>query len=79
MEGPQLPCYGRAGTGPRLKAGTIFNVHVIAAAGDFSTTVADDDWSVSTQDGRPSALVTAMVLVREDGPEVLGVVGQANH
>jgi methionyl aminopeptidase len=28
MEGPQLPCYGRAGIGPRSKARAVFNIHV---------------------------------------------------
>ena len=75
MEAPQLPCYGRAGTGPRLRSGQILNVHVIAKAGDYRVSVAPDDWTVTGEPGEPSALFTAMVLVQHDHAEVLSSTG----
>jgi methionyl aminopeptidase len=74
MEGPQLPGYGRAGTGARLRVGQILNVHVIAKAGDFDVKVTSNDWTVTGEPGELSALFTAMVLVQRDHGEVLSSV-----
>jgi methionyl aminopeptidase len=71
MQEPQLPCYGVQGRGKLLKRGTIFHVHVIATAGTWKLDVEKDEWTSVTQDQRPSALMTAMVMIGRDAPEVL--------
>ena len=71
IQAPYLPCHGRRGEGERLAAGMILHVHVIAAAGEHFLRTRDDGWTMVTEDGRPSALFTAMVRVRHDGCDVL--------
>jgi methionyl aminopeptidase len=71
MQEPQLPCYGKRGIGVRLKRGHIFHVHVIAAAGTWKLIVENDEWTAVTEDQRPAVLVTAMVRIGEDEPEVM--------
>ncbi|MCC6876908.1 MAG: M24 family metallopeptidase [Sandaracinaceae bacterium] len=80
IEPPQLPCYGVPRRGQLLKRGMVLHVHVISAAGDWRIELGRDDWSVTTCDLRPSALVTAMVLVAGDHAEALtslGAIGSA--
>ena len=71
MMDPQLKCYGKAGLGPRLRAGMLLNVHAIAAAGGWQVEIGQDKWTVRTQDGRPAALATALVRVTATGAELL--------
>lgn len=60
-----------AGQGPRLKVGTVVNVHVIAKQGDYHTVLKDDQWTVTGVAGEPSVLFTAMVLITPQGQQVL--------
>jgi methionyl aminopeptidase len=71
MQDPQLPCFGVRGRGVRIAEGTLLHVHVIAAAGGYEVATGADGWTVSTKDGRPSALVTAVVRVTATGCDVL--------
>jgi methionyl aminopeptidase len=71
IEGPQLPCYGKRGHGETLEAGAFLHVHVIAAAGGWRLSIKDDRWTAVTQDGRPSALFTAVARARADGCDLL--------
>jgi methionyl aminopeptidase len=71
IQPPQIPCYGQAAAGPRLRAGTVLNLHVIAKQGDFRVKVQDDGWTVTGAPGELSVLFTAMVLITGEGHEVL--------
>jgi methionyl aminopeptidase len=71
LEAPQIPCYGRPGTGKRLRSGQIINVHVIAKAGHWGVEVGSDGWTATGKSDEPSALFTAMVLVHKDRAEPL--------
>ncbi len=71
IQPPQLPCYGRAGTGRRLVPGQVLHIHVIAKAGGWQVSLEDDEWTTRSADGRPGVLLTAMVLVEEDGAVLL--------
>ena len=42
---------GRAGTGPRLRAGNVLAIEPMVSAGTDETVVLDDGWSVVTADG----------------------------
>ena len=74
FESPQLLCYGRRGTGPRLQANTILNVHVIANAGKFPVELHSDGWTVRTRDKKDSALFSVMVRIHADRAELISEI-----
>jgi len=52
---PNVPNCGRPGRGPRLVEGLALAVEPMIVAGDPSTRVLDDDWTVATEDGSLAA------------------------
>lgn len=70
-EEPQVPNYGKAGRGPKLKAGMTLAIEPMINMGGSAVRVLDDKWTVVTADGLPSAHFEHTVLVTKDEPEVL--------
>ena len=70
-EDPSVPNYGRLGTGPRLKAGTVLCIEPMISLGNYRVRVLDDDWGAVTIDASPAAHYENEVVVREDGVEIL--------
>ncbi len=70
-EDPQVPNYGRAGTGLRLEAGMCFAIEPMFNLGGDEVTVLDDGWTVVTVDGGVSAHFEDTVAVAASGPDVL--------
>jgi methionyl aminopeptidase len=70
-EEPQVPNYGRAGSGPRLKPGMTLAIEPMVNMGRADVKVLDDDWTVVTVDGKSSAHFEHTVLVTKDEPEIL--------
>ncbi len=70
-EEPQVPNYGRRGSGPRLKAGMTLAVEPMINAGTAAVKLLDDGWTVCTADGMPSAHFEHTVLITREGPEIL--------
>jgi methionyl aminopeptidase len=70
-EDPQIPNYGKPGTGVRIKAGYVFALEPMINMGKHHTKTLKDGWTVVTVDGLPSAHVEHTVAVTEEGPEVL--------
>jgi methionyl aminopeptidase len=70
-EEPQIPNYGRKGSGPKLKAGMTLAIEPMINLGAESVRILDDGWTVVTSDGRPSSHFEHTVLVTENEPEVL--------
>ena len=70
-ESPDLPNYGVAGTGMRLKAGMTFAIEPMVTAGSERVKVDGDGWTARTQDGSLAAHIEDTVLITEDGPEIL--------
>ena len=70
-EDPSVPNYGKAGTGVRLKAGTVLCVEPMITAGDYRVRILQDDWTAVTQDGSCAAHYENTLVVREDGVEIL--------
>ena len=52
-EDPQVPNYGRAGTGLAIEAGMCFAIEPMYTLGADDVYVADDGWTVQTVDGSP--------------------------
>lgn len=70
-EDPQVPNYGKAGTGPTLKSGMVLAIEPMINAGRADVKSLDDGWTVVTADGSLSAHFEHTVAVTEDGPRVL--------
>jgi methionyl aminopeptidase len=70
-EAPEIPNYGRAGTGPVLKAGMTIAVEPITTLGGHKIFQAHDGWTLLTVDGSKSAQFEHTVLVTKDGCEIL--------
>lgn len=70
-EEPDVPNYGRPGTGPVLKEGMVICIEPMLNLGTADVAILDDDWTIVTQDGRPAAHYEHTVLVTKDGYEIL--------
>ena len=70
---PQVPHYGRRGTGPRLKPGMAFTIEPMINQGDFRTVVLEDDWTAVTVDGGLSAQFEHTLVVTKDGFEIMTI------
>jgi methionyl aminopeptidase len=69
-DAPSVLHFGRAGTGPELKAGMFFTVEPMINAGRFEVKVLDDGWTAVTRDRSLSAQFEHTVGVTEDGFEI---------
>jgi methionyl aminopeptidase len=70
-EEPQVPNYGPAGRGMKLKVGHVLAIEPMVNAGGPETLLLDDGWTVVTKDGRRSAHFEHTIAVTDHGPEVL--------
>jgi methionyl aminopeptidase len=70
-EEPQIPNYGTPGRGPRLAEGMVLAIEPMVNMGSPEVIVADDGWTASAVDGRPSAHFEHVVAVTDNGPEIL--------
>lgn len=70
-EDPQVPNYGKAGTGLALKQGMTIALEPMVLAGGPETHVLQDQWTVASLDGRLTAHFEHTVAVTADGPRVL--------
>ncbi len=70
-EDPQVPNYGKAGTGPRLASGMTLAIEPMINAGNFEIETLEDGWAVVTCDGKPSAHFEHTIVIREDRAEIL--------
>ena len=70
-EEPQVPNYGRKGSGPKLKAGMILAIEPMVNMGKASVQILSDGWTVVTSDRKPSAHFEHSVLVTKGEPEIL--------
>jgi len=70
-EEPQIPNYGAAGRGPRLRPGMTLAIEPMVNLGGGGVRTLEDRWTVVTADGLPSAHFEHTVLVTEGEPEIL--------
>lgn len=68
---PEVPNYGRAGTGPLLQPGDTIAIEPLTSLGGERIKVEDDGWTLSTRDGSLAAQFEHTVLITEDGAEIL--------
>jgi len=70
-EDPQIPNYGPPGRGPRLEEGMVLAIEPMVTAGRHQVRMADDHWSIFTQDGSLAAHFEFTIAITADGPRVL--------
>jgi len=70
-EEPDVPNYGTAGRGLRLREGMVLAIEPMVTAGRAASRVLDDGWTVVTADGSRAAHFEHSVAITDDGPEIL--------
>lgn len=70
-EDPQIPNYGPPRQGPLLKEGMTLAIEPMVNLGTPGVLVLEDQWTVVTRDGKPSAHFEHTILVTEMGSEIL--------
>jgi len=70
-EGPEVPNFGRRGTGARLERNLVICIEPMINMGTKNTRVGHDGWTVRTGDGKPSAHYEYAVAVREGKADLL--------
>ena len=70
-EPPEIPNFGRRGTGEKIKPGFTLAIEPMVNLGGYRTKTLADGWTVVTADGSPSAHFEHTVLTTDAGPEIL--------
>ncbi len=70
-EDPQVPNYGKRGSGTLLKSGMCLAIEPMVTLGERKIYLANDCWSVHTCDGKPAAHYEHTVAVRKGQAEIL--------
>ena len=71
QQAPEVPNYGRKGSGDLLKPGDTIAIEPMATLGGEAIKTEDDDWTISTRDGSLAAHFEHTVLITENGAEIL--------
>lgn len=70
-EDPQVPNFGKRGTGPKFRSGMTVAIEPMINMGRAEVRLQPDKWTVVTRDGKPSAHFEHTVLITEREPEIL--------
>lgn len=70
-EEPQVPNFGPARRGPKLKEGMVICIEPMLNLGARRIRTLADGWTVVTADGKPSAHFEHMIAITSDGAEIL--------
>lgn len=70
-EDPQVPNYGKRGSGPKLKEGLVLAIEPMINMGIKDVYTEDDGWTVRTKDGKPSVHFEHDVCVKKGKADIL--------
>ncbi|MCX6260452.1 MAG: type I methionyl aminopeptidase [Bacteroidia bacterium] len=70
-EPPEVPNYGKRGTGPKMEKGLVICIEPMINLGRKDTVQMSDGWTIKTIDGRPSAHFEYAVAVDRGRADVL--------
>lgn len=70
-EKPEVPNYGKRGSGVLLKPGMVLAIEPMINMGTKDVKMHRDGWTITTRDNKPSAHFEHTVVVRESRAEVL--------
>jgi len=73
-EAPQVPNFGKPNKGPRLQEGMVLAIEPMINAGAYNVKVLENNWTVVTVDGKPSAHYEHTVAITDGEPELLTVL-----
>ncbi len=73
-EEPEIPNYGRSGSGPVLRTGMTIAIEPITTLGDPTIYEANDGWTLLTRDGSLAAQFEHTVVVTPSGCKILTTV-----
>ncbi len=74
-EDPQVPNYGKRGSGPKLKEGLVLAIEPMINLGKRDVYTEEDGWTVRTKDGKPSVHFEHDVCVRKVKADILSDYG----
>ena len=82
-EDPHVPNFGQRGRGPRLSEGMTIAIEPMITAGRPDVWLAEDGWTIATDDGSLSAHFEHTVAILADGPRILtprvGIAAERTH
>jgi len=70
-EEPQIPNFGKPGTGVRLKPGMTLAIEPMVNEKDYDVEILDDGWTAVTKDGRLSAHFEHTITITDKGSVIL--------
>jgi methionyl aminopeptidase len=78
-EKPEVPNYGKRGSGIKLDEGMVIAIEPMINAGRAGVKFWDDGWTVSTVDGKPSAHYEHTVAVRKGNADILSTFSYVDN
>jgi len=70
-ESPEVPNYGKKGSGPKMEKGLVICIEPMINLGKKETIQMPDGWTIKTADGKPSAHFEYAVAVNKGKADVL--------
>ncbi len=70
-EEPYVPCFGKAGTGPKLETGMVLAIEPMLCEGEYFLKYEKDGWTISTADGGLSAHFEHTIAITDNGCRIL--------
>ncbi|MCA1040586.1 type I methionyl aminopeptidase [Bacillus infantis] len=70
-EKPDVPHFGLAGKGPRIKEGMVFTIEPMVNVGVYDTKMDNNGWTARTADGKFSAQYEHTIAVTKEGTLIL--------
>lgn len=70
-EDPQIPNYGKAGTGAKLVENMVIAIEPMLCMGAYHIFFDDDGWTIRTEDGSLSAHFEHTIAITKKGPRIL--------
>lgn len=70
-EDPQVPNYGKRGSGPKIQKGMVIAIEPMVNLGVRSIVFEKDGWTTRTRDNKYSAHFEHTIAVGENGPDIL--------
>jgi len=72
-EEPQVPNFGNKGTGIELEPGLCLAIEPMVNIGSYEVYTKEDDWTICTVDGMPSAHFEHSIAITENGVRILTI------
>ncbi len=70
-EAPEVPNFGRRGSGPKMKKGLVIAIEPMVNLGRKNVKQSKDGWTIVTRDGKPSAHFEHTVGITSEGTKIL--------